>query len=139
MTTTVKTSTRQILIRNWTDLDAKVRNQIPVVVIAILAAIIGYFTGHLSLAAAAAIAGPPVLALLVAYISTSSHKDLILAGIAGGRHLLEEEAPVIEAAVPEAAPVIEDAETLAAAVQNGVLAADTPAPVDAPVQPLASA
>lgn len=126
MTTTVKTTTRQILIRDWGDLDPKVRNQIPVVVIAIIAAIVGPLMGNLTWLQGAGIAVPALLTFAIAYITTSSHRDLILAGLAGGRHLLEEEAPIIVAAYPQAGPIIEDAESLAAAVQNGVI--ETPVP-----------
>lgn len=134
MTTIVKnvTSTRQVLTRDLADLDPKVRNQIPVVVIAILAAIIGATTGHLTLAAAGAIAGPPTLSFVIAYVTTSSHRKLILDDLQAGVDVLKESAPAIVAAVPEAAPIIEDAESLAAAVRAGVVTSDTtaiPAPV----------
>lgn len=134
MTTTVKnvTSTKQVLIRDLTDLDPKVRNQIPVVAIAIIAGIAGYLTGHLTVLEVGAIVGPPILSLVIAYVTTSTHKDLILDGIKAGVGLLQSEAPVIEAAVPESAPIIEDAESLAAAVQAGVIDSTTAIPVQAP-------
>ena len=121
--TTVRTitSTQQTLIRDLKDLDPKVRNQIPVVAIAVIAGLAGWLTGHLTLIEAGAIVGPPILALAIAYITTSTHKDLIVEGIKTGADLLHSEAPVIEAAIPQSTPIIEDVESLAAAVQQGVI------------------
>lgn len=120
------TNTQQILVRDWNDLDPKVRNAIFTAIPLLLADLAGALAGKIVIWAAIVAAIGILLPIVAAYVTTSKHKDLIITDIKAGIAVAEMVKPDVALVAPELTPVIETAEDLARAVASGdVLNAET--------------
>lgn len=132
MTTTVTTITksRQVFTRTWSDLDPKVRNALIVWAATALSDATTWAAGRITLDQALGFLAPVTLAVLVAYVTTSKHKDVIVKAIDTAAEFEQALVPAAAAAFPAAAEVADSVQAI-----TDQLAADLGAPQTAPAAP----
>lgn len=112
---TTVTKSQQVFTRTWTDLDPKVRNALAAAVSADLATLGGYLSGAVGVRALLLAIAVGLLPVLVAYITTSKHREVIEADVKVAAEVAAAVAPAVEVLAPAAAPAVEVA---AGAVQE---------------------
>lgn len=112
MSTTVTqvTKSKQILTRTLSDIDPKVRAAIGVFAADALVAVPSYLLGAISVRALAAALLPVLVAIIAAYVTTSTHKDLIIEGLKTVTADAAVLGPELAAAKPATGPAVQAVE-----------------------------
>lgn len=138
MSTTVSTITKsaEVFTRTWGDLDPKVRNALIVWAATVISTGSGVLVGRITPLQAVGFLAPVTLAVIVAYVTTSKHKDVIRADVTVAGEVVHDLAPLAEALAPQATPIIAEALDAVDTVKAALTTTQTldllpPAPVSA--------